>query len=63
MVDLPTPPFPDATAMTAATPGISACFDIGDADFAAAGATNRRHAAGVPVRWRRRRQRPACARR
>src|SRR6476620_1925272 len=30
VVDLPTPPFPDATAMTAATPGISACFDIGE---------------------------------
>src|SRR5437870_8098216 len=31
VVDLPTPPLPEATAMTAATPGISACFDIGDA--------------------------------
>src|SRR5438874_8316186 len=30
VVDLPTPPLPEATAMTAATPGISACFDIGD---------------------------------
>src|SRR5207302_9012255 len=29
--DLPTPPLPEATAITAATPGISACFDIGDA--------------------------------
>src|SRR6185503_16406300 len=27
---LPTPPLPEATAMTAATPGISACRDIGD---------------------------------
>src|SRR5437762_48347 len=31
VVDLPTPPFPDATAITAAIPGISDCFDIGDA--------------------------------
>src|SRR3954451_6073416 len=31
VVDLRTPPLPEATAMTAATPGISACFDIGDA--------------------------------
>src|SRR5437899_12133781 len=31
VVDLPTPPLPEATAITAATPGISACFDIGDA--------------------------------
>src|SRR6266581_4668172 len=31
VVDLPTPPLPEATAMTAATPGISACLDIGDA--------------------------------
>src|SRR5215218_6962148 len=31
VVDLPTPPLPEATAMTAATPGISACFDIGEA--------------------------------
>src|SRR3982074_597616 len=31
VVDLPTPPLPDATAMTAATPGISACLDIGEA--------------------------------
>src|SRR5437660_3634918 len=30
VVDLPTPPLPDATAMTAATPGISACLDIGE---------------------------------
>src|SRR6478736_10284937 len=30
-VDLPTPPLPDATAITAATPGISACLDIGEA--------------------------------
>jgi len=30
VVDFPTPPFPDATAMTAATPGISDCFDIGE---------------------------------
>src|SRR4030088_3485416 len=30
VVDLPTPPLPDATAMTAAMPGISDCFDIGD---------------------------------
>src|ERR1700681_4083099 len=31
VVDFPTPPLPEATAMTAAMPGISACFDIGDA--------------------------------
>src|SRR5882757_8392881 len=31
VVDLPTPPLPEATAMTAAMPGISDCFDIGDA--------------------------------
>src|SRR6266436_3903141 len=31
VVDLPTPPLPEATAMTAATPGISDCLDIGDA--------------------------------
>src|SRR6478735_5539908 len=31
VVDLPTPPLPDATAITAATPGISACLDIGEA--------------------------------
>src|SRR5216683_1888376 len=30
VVDLPTPPLPDATAMTAATPGISDCLDIGE---------------------------------
>src|SRR3569623_66517 len=30
VVDLPTPPLPDATAITAATPGISDCRDIGD---------------------------------
>src|SRR5215475_10260104 len=29
VVDLPTPPLPEATAMTAAMPGISACLDIG----------------------------------
>src|SRR6266481_2704032 len=28
--DLPTPPLPDATAITAATPGISDCLDIGE---------------------------------
>src|SRR5438445_10788030 len=31
VVDVPTPPWPEATAMTAATPGISACLDIGEA--------------------------------
>src|SRR6266404_2420982 len=31
VVDLPTPPLPEATAITAATPGISACLDIGEA--------------------------------
>src|SRR6266702_3414760 len=31
VVDFPTPPLPEATAITAATPGISDCFDIGDA--------------------------------
>src|ERR1700694_320563 len=31
VVDFPTPPLPEATAMTAAMPGISDCFDIGDA--------------------------------
>ena len=31
VVDLPTPPLPEATAMTAAIPGISACFAIGEA--------------------------------
>src|SRR6195256_6476348 len=30
VVDLPTPPLPEATAITAAIPGISDCFDIGD---------------------------------
>src|SRR5665213_461275 len=30
VVDLPTPPLPEATAMTAAIPGISDCFDIGE---------------------------------
>src|SRR3979409_2771129 len=30
VVDFPTPPLPEATAMTAAMPGISDCFDIGD---------------------------------
>src|SRR5947208_3148633 len=30
VVDLPTPPFPDATAITALMPGISACLDIGE---------------------------------
>src|SRR5487761_2086778 len=31
VVDYPTPPLPEATAITAAMPGISDCFDIGDA--------------------------------
>src|SRR2546429_1764267 len=31
VVDLPTPPLPEATAITAATPGISLCRDIGEA--------------------------------
>src|SRR5690242_5315751 len=31
VVDLPTPPLPEATAITAAMPGISDCFDIGEA--------------------------------
>src|SRR5712672_2356376 len=31
VVDLPTPPLPEATAMTAAMPGMSDCFDIGEA--------------------------------
>src|SRR3954471_11952034 len=31
VVDLPTPPLPDATAITAATPGISDCFAMGEA--------------------------------
>src|SRR6202035_286150 len=31
VVDLPTPPLPEATAMTAAMPGISDCFAIGEA--------------------------------
>src|SRR6267154_2246086 len=31
VVDLPTPPLPEAPAITAAIPGISDCFDIGDA--------------------------------
>src|SRR6266481_6455220 len=31
VVDFPTPPLPEATAMTAAIPGISDCLDIGDA--------------------------------
>src|SRR5438445_7475822 len=31
VVDFPTPPLPEATAITAAIPGISDCFDIGDA--------------------------------
>src|SRR5437588_1779284 len=31
VVDLPKPPLPEATAITAATPGISLCWDIGDA--------------------------------
>jgi hypothetical protein len=30
VVDFPTPPLPEATAITAATPGISACRDIGE---------------------------------
>src|SRR5579863_272931 len=30
VVDFPTPPLPEATAMTAETPGISACLDIGE---------------------------------
>src|ERR1700682_4903204 len=30
VVDFPTPPLPEATAITAAMPGISDCFDIGD---------------------------------
>src|SRR5579871_1487383 len=30
VVDLPTPPLPEATAITAAMPGISDCRDIGD---------------------------------
>src|SRR6202166_3087660 len=30
VVDFPTPPLPEATAMTAAMPGISDCFDIGE---------------------------------
>src|ERR1700736_4232142 len=30
VVDFPTPPLPEATAITAATPVISDCFDIGD---------------------------------
>src|SRR3984885_9597266 len=30
VVDFPTPPLPEAPAITAATPGISDCFDIGD---------------------------------
>src|SRR3981189_1452613 len=35
VVDFPTPPLPEATAMTAAMPGISDCFDIGDAGLCA----------------------------
>src|SRR5712664_4852833 len=35
VVDLPTPPLPEATAITAAIPGISDCFDIGDAGLGA----------------------------
>src|SRR6202166_1067990 len=31
VVDLPTPPLPEATAMTAVMPGMSDCFDIGEA--------------------------------
>src|SRR5436309_5140389 len=30
VVDFPTPPLPEATAIMAAIPGISDCFDIGD---------------------------------
>src|SRR3981189_491300 len=30
VVDFPTPPLPEATAITAAMPGISDCFDIGN---------------------------------
>src|SRR3984885_16230789 len=30
VVDFPTPPLPEATATMAATPGISACLDIGE---------------------------------
>ena len=36
MVDFPTPPLPEATAITAAMPGISDCFDIGDAGLCGA---------------------------
>src|SRR3982074_1789576 len=35
VVDFPTPPLPEATAMTAAMPGISDCFDIGDTGLCA----------------------------
>src|SRR6266849_2418930 len=35
VVDFPTPPLPEATAITAAIPGISDCFDIGDTGLCA----------------------------
>src|SRR4051812_35531638 len=38
VVDFPTPPLPEATAMTAEMPGISDCFDIGEAGPGCAGA-------------------------
>src|ERR1700712_501147 len=37
VVDFPTPPLPEATAMTAEMPGISDCFDIGEPDAGCAG--------------------------
>src|ERR1700726_2797564 len=49
VVDLPTPPLPEATAMTAAMPGISACLDIGDAGLCG----GRCEATGcTPCAWR-----------
>src|ERR1700724_1235265 len=50
VVDLPTPPLPEATAMTAAMPGISACFAIGEAGLCAGRGTlgrGRRGGAGL----------------
>src|SRR5712672_3636355 len=49
VVDFPTPPLPEATAITAAIPGISDCFDIGDAGLCGGLCEE---TCGTPCAWR-----------
>src|SRR6202165_3574545 len=48
-VDFPTPPLPEATAMTAAMPGNSDCFDIGDIGLCGGRCDE---TGGTPCAWR-----------